>query len=87
MERNPVVGMIRFETDSDESNTNTKLDEMVKNQNTNIYMAESEEACEAAFNAMLEQAEQIGMGTLEEYANASYPDLKAQYDEILAGAQ
>ena len=48
-------------------------------------MAESEEACEAAFNAMLEQAEQIGMGTLEEYANASYPDLKAQYDEILAG--
>lgn len=85
--RNPVMGMIRFETDSDESNINTKLDEMVKNQNTNIFMAESEEACEAAFNEMIAQAEQIGMSTLEDYANLTYPDLKARYDEILAGAQ
>lgn len=85
--RNPVMGMIRFETDSDESNINTKLDEMVKNQNTNIFMAESEEACEAAFNEMIAQAEQIGMSTLEDYANQTYPDLKARYDEILAGAQ
>lgn len=81
------MGMIRFETDSDESNINTKLDEMVKNQNTNIFMAESEEACEAAFNEMIAQAEQIGMSTLEDYANQTYPDLKARYDEILAGAQ
>ena len=85
--RNPVMGMIRFETDSDESNINTKLDEMVKNQNTNIFMAESDEACEAAFNEMIAQAEQIGMSTLEDYANQTYPDLKARYDEILAGAQ
>ena len=60
---------------------------MVKNQNTNIFMAESEEACEAAFNEMIAQAEQIGMSTLEDYANQTYPDLKARYDEILAGAQ
>lgn len=87
VDRNPVMGMIRFETDSDESNINTKINEMVNNQNTNIFMAESEEACEAAFNEMIAQAEQIGMSTLEEYANQTYPELKAQYDEILAGAQ
>lgn len=87
VERNPVMGMIRFETDSDEANINTKLNEMVDNQNTNIFMAESEEACEAAFNEMIAQAEQIGMSTLEDYANQTYPELKAQYDEMLAGAQ
>lgn len=57
------MGMIRFEIDFDESNINTKI------------------------NEMLAQAERIGMSTLEEYANQTYPELKAQYDEILAGAQ
>lgn len=82
--RNPVIGMIRFEVDSDEANIDAKLSEMVSNQQTNIFMAESEEACEEAFNTMIEQAEQIGMSTLEEYGNASYPELKAQYDELIA---
>ncbi len=82
--RNPVIGMIRFEVDSDEANIDAKLSEMVKNQQTNIFMAESEEACEEAFQEMLEQAEQIGMSTLEEYGNASYGELKAQYDELIA---
>ena len=36
VKRNPVIGMIRFVTDSDEANINAKLDEMVKNQQTNI---------------------------------------------------
>lgn len=82
VKRNPVIGMIRFETDSDEANINAKLDEMVKNQQTNIFMAESEAACEEAFNAMIQQAEQIGMSKMEEYGNISYPELKKQYDEI-----
>lgn len=82
--RNPVIGMIRFEVDSDEANIDAKLSEMVKNQQTNIFMAESEEACEEAFQEMLKQAEQIGMSTLEEYGNASYGELKAQYDELIA---
>lgn len=82
--RNPVIGMIRFEVDSDEANIDARLSEMVSNQQTNIFMAESEEACEEAFNTMIEQAEQIGMSTLEEYGNASYPELKAQYDELIA---
>lgn len=84
VERNPVIGMIRYETDSDEANISAKINEMVTNQQTNIFMAESEEACEEAFNAMVQQAEEIGMSVLEDYANASYPELKAQYEELLA---
>lgn len=87
VQRYPVIGMIRFETDSDEANINSKLEEMVDNQQTNIFMAESEEACEEAFNEMIAQAEQIGMNKLEDYGNQIYPDLKTQYDEILAAAR
>lgn len=86
VKRNPVIGMIRYETDSDEANIEARLNEMIDNQQTNIYMAESEEECEAAFYEMLDLAEEIGMGTLEAYANKTYPDLKAQYDEIIAEA-
>ena len=80
---NPVIGLIRFETDSDEQNINTKIGEMVNNQQTNIFMADSEEACEEAFNQMLKLAEDIGMSRLEEYANETYPELKAGYDELI----
>ena len=87
VKRNPVIGMIRFATDSDEANINAKLDEMVKNQQTNIFMAESEEACEEAFQEMIQQAEQIGMSRLEEYGNQSYPELKKEYNEIIAATE
>lgn len=86
-ERNPVLGMIRFETDSEESIISGKLSEMVKAEEINIYMAESEEACEAAYNAMIEKANSIGMQTLVEYGNASYPELAAQYDELVGEAE
>ena len=79
---NPVIGMIRFETDSDEANIQAKLNEMCSNQQTNIFMADSEEACEAAFNEMLDVAKQIGMEKLDEYGNASYPELKAEYEKV-----
>ena len=36
---------------------------------------------------MIQQAEQIGMKTLEDYGNASYPELKAQYDELIAATR
>ncbi len=85
VERDPVIGMIRFETDSDEGNIKAKLDEMIKNQQINIFMAESEEACEAAYNDMIKTAEDIGMKQLEDYGNSKYPELKSQYDKVIAG--
>lgn len=86
-ERIPVIGMIRFETDSEESVISSKLAEMIKSEEINVYMAESEEACEAAFNAMIEKANSIGMQTLVDYGNAQYPELAAQYAEIIGEAE
>ena len=82
VKQNPVIGLIRFETDSDEAVINAKLGEMIKAEEINIYMAESEEACVAAYDAMLAKAEQIGVQKLCDYGNATYAVLKPQYDAI-----
>lgn len=79
---NPAIGLIRFETDSDEAVIQAKLGEMISAEEINILMAETEEACEAAYAAMLAKAEQIGVETLCASANERYADLKAKYDEV-----
>jgi len=45
-------------------------------------MAETEEACVAAYEAMLAKAEQIGVQKLCDSANERYVELKAAYDEV-----
>ena len=50
-------------------------------------MADSEEAREAAFNEMLDVVKQIGMEKLDEYGNASYPELKAEYEKVTESGQ
>ena len=80
--QNPVIGLIRMETDSDEAVIQAKLNDMVDNEEINILMAESEEECVAAYEAMLAKADQIGVAKLVEYGNATYSELKPQYDAI-----
>ena len=80
--QNPVIGLIRMETDSDEAVIQAKLNDMVGNEEINILMAESEEECVAAYEAMLAKADQIGVAKLVEYGNATYSELKPQYDAI-----
>ena len=79
---NPAIGLIRFETDSDEAVIQAKLNDMISAEEINILMAETEEACEAAYAAMLAKAEQIGVEALCASANERYADLKAKYDEV-----
>lgn len=86
VERNPVIGMIRFETDTDEANIDTKLKEMVKNQETNIFMADSEEASKEAYSTMISQAKQIGMDSLVTYGNSKYTDMNKDYQDIIEAA-
>jgi len=81
-EYNPVIGMIRFDADSEEQIISTKLDEMLRSEEINILMAESEEACEKAYYAMLEKAESIGLSKLMNSANEMYRKLKPEYDKI-----
>ena len=79
---NPAIGLIRFETDSDEAVIQSKLGDMISAEEVNILMAETEEACVAAYEAMLAKAEQIGVQKLCDSANERYVELKAAYDEV-----
>ena len=49
---------------------------MVKTEEMKIYLAESEEDCEAAYNAMLEQARSMGADELNAWADATYKEAK-----------
>lgn len=80
--RNPVIGLIRFETDSQEQVISAKLAEMIKTEEVKIYMAESAAACEEAYKSMLEKAETIGLSKLVAYGNETYKKLKPEYDKI-----
>jgi len=79
---NPAIGLIRFETDSDEAVIQSKLGDMISAEEVNILMAETEEACVAAYEAMLAKAEKIGMQALCDTANTLYADLNAKYQEV-----
>jgi putative aldouronate transport system substrate-binding protein len=79
---NPVIGLIRFATDSEENIIKSKIDEMIKTEEVKIYMAESAAECESAYNAMLEKAESLGMSKLVAYGNETYKKLKPEYDKI-----
>ena len=64
------------EADSDEQIIKSKLDTMVKAEEMKIYLAESEEACEQAYNDMIELARSQGMDELDAWANEAYQAAK-----------
>ncbi|SDZ67975.1 putative aldouronate transport system substrate-binding protein [Evansella caseinilytica] len=68
----PEIGLIRTPADSDEQNIENRLDEMIKNEETRIYLADSEEQAVQAYDDMLETAKGIGMTKLEEWATEEY---------------
>jgi len=73
----PAVGLVIPEADSEEQNIKSKLDNMVKTEEMKIFLAESEEACEAAYNDMLDLAIQQGADKLNAWANEAYQAAKA----------
>lgn len=73
----PAVGLVIPEADSEEQNIKSKLDTMVKTEEMKIFLAESEEACEAAYRDMLELAVSQGADRLNAWANETYQAAKA----------
>jgi putative aldouronate transport system substrate-binding protein len=82
VERNPVIGLIRFATDSQEQIIRAKVDDAVKTEEIKIYMAESEASCEAAYKSLLKKLDTLGLKKLLDYGNKQYKVLKPQYDKI-----
>lgn len=73
----PMLGLLTPEMGTEEYDIMAKIDEMVKNEQINIYTAESEEECVAAYEHMLKTAQSMGIETLDAFATARYAELKA----------
>jgi ABC-type sugar transport system, periplasmic component len=79
-ENKPEIGMVKLQDGTDEKIIFDKIREMVKTEEVRIYLAESEEAAEQAYQKMLQLAEDIGLGKLESWATAEYQKAKAKFE-------
>lgn len=75
----PALGLIQLKSDSDERIIKTKLDEMVTNEKTRIYLAKSDAELDKAYEDMINTAKKIGMDKLDEYANQVYSQKKSLF--------
>lgn len=72
----PALGMLVPESDSEIGVIRTKLDEMIKNEEVRIYMADSEEEAVKYYHDLMDKAEQIGLSKYEAWANEKYNSVK-----------
>jgi len=72
----PAVGMIQTKPDSSEKTTKTKIDDMIRNEKVKIYLAKTEEEAVRNYEALLKNAENIGLLKLTDWANQTYQDKK-----------
>ncbi|MDG0791533.1 extracellular solute-binding protein [Cohnella ginsengisoli] len=79
---NPAIGMINPDTDSPEQVIRTNIDNMVKTEQTKVYLAPSEAEANKAFDDMLKKADKMGIDKLEAWANSQYGPYKEKYDSL-----
>jgi len=79
-EQNPAIGMVKLRDGTNEKVIFDKLEDMVKNEEVKIYLAETEEAAEKAYEAMLKIANDIGLADLEKWAAQEYAVQKAKFE-------
>jgi len=79
-EYRPEIGLVVTEPDSEEKAIETKLEDMIKNEEVKIYLAQSEEEAVAAYNNMMAIAEKIGLSKLETWANEKYGTVKNYFE-------
>lgn len=68
----PELGLVQPLADTEERNIQNRIDDMITNEETKIYLANSEEEAIQAYNQMIENAERIGLEQLEEWASEEY---------------
>lgn len=75
----PELGLLIPDAKSSESTIRRRLDDMIKNEEIKIYLANSEDECVKAYNNMLKTAEQLGVSKLENWANTKYTEVQALF--------
>jgi putative aldouronate transport system substrate-binding protein len=76
----PEIGLIQTQPDSREKTIKTKIDEMIRNEKVKIYLAESEEEVEANFASMINNAKNMELQYLVDWANETYQKKKVLFE-------
>ncbi|WP_214630194.1 extracellular solute-binding protein [Paenibacillus agaridevorans] len=79
LEFNPALGLVSTEPDTEEQTIEAQIMNMVTTEEVKIYMANSEEEAKAAYEALLEKAESLGLAKLEEWATAKYKEYQQNF--------
>lgn len=74
---NPSLGLLTPPADSDEKIIQTKIKDLIVNEQAKIYTAGSEQEVEDAYNELLKKAEDLGMAQLESWANTKYQEVQS----------
>jgi len=72
----PVLGLIHAPADSEQATIKTKIDDLVQNLRTKIFLAKSEDEAVQAYNDMMKKAEQYGMSKFEQWATEQFASKK-----------
>jgi len=71
-----LFGKVVPASDSDEQIILANIDNMIKNEETKIYLSKTEDDARAAFKAMLSKTKDIGIERLESWATKEYNEAK-----------
>ncbi|MEK0315077.1 hypothetical protein [Cohnella sp. 56] len=79
--RNPVLDLVKPAPDSQEQVILTNVSNMIKNEETRIYLAKSAEEAQSAYNNMIAQADKIGLSKYEAWANKKYGEVQTRFQK------
>jgi putative aldouronate transport system substrate-binding protein len=81
-ERKVYIGMANPPTDSDESATLSRINELLNTEGVKALLADNEAGVVEAYNTMISMAEEMGLNEFETWANSVYPQIKEGYFAI-----
>ncbi len=84
LDRNPVLGIVlnSIPAESQEFIIYQDIQEMEKLYTNKILTAKTAEEAESLYNEMIKTADSLGGQDLNDWANESYPELKAEYEKV-----
>lgn len=78
---NSAIGLVIPDADSEEQVIKNNIENLVKNEEAKVLLAQSEEAASKAYDNMVAQADKMGLGKYEAWANTKYQEVKKNFQQ------
>ncbi|MFD2328051.1 hypothetical protein ACFSR7_02245 [Cohnella sp. GCM10020058] len=78
---NSAIGLVVPDADSQEQVIKNNIENLVKNEEAKVLLATSAEAAAKAYDNMVAQADKMGLGKYEAWANTKYEEVKKNFQQ------